>query len=80
LTLVKHDTCARRSIDFTMPKIHSCHRGPGEDLHLSLVDRILKVPRHQVPNNKSKIWLENLTCLWINTDRPKVLEIKRGIP
>jgi hypothetical protein len=57
-----------------MPRIHSCHLGPGEDLLLSLVDGILRVARHQVPNNKSKIWFENS-----GTDRPKVLQIKRGI-
>jgi hypothetical protein len=77
---VEHDTFATRSIDFTMSKIHIYESGLGEISHLSLVDEISKIARHQIPNDKSKIWFENLTYLWTNTNHPKVLKIKRGLP
>jgi hypothetical protein len=80
LTLVEHDTFATRGIDFTMSKIHRYQSGLGEISHLSLVDEILEIARRQIPNIESKIWFENLTCLWTNRNHPKVLQIKRGSP
>jgi hypothetical protein len=63
-----------------MSKIHTYQSGPADNPHLSLVDEILEIASRQISNNKFKIWFENLTCLWTNTNHPKVLQIKRGLP
>jgi hypothetical protein len=63
-----------------MSKIYRYQSGLGEISHLSLVDEILEIARYQISNDKSKIWFENLTCLWTNTNHPKVLQVKRGLP
>jgi hypothetical protein len=63
-----------------MSKIHRYRSGLGEISHLSLVDEILEIARYQISNDKSKIWFENLTCLWTNTNHPNVLQVKRGLP
>jgi hypothetical protein len=65
---------------FAMAKSNKIYPEAGEKADLSLVDKILEIGRHCVPNNKSRIWFENLTCLWTDTKHPKVLQIKRGIP
>lgn len=65
---------------FAMAKTNKIYPEAGEKADLSLVDKILEIGRHCVPNNKSRIWFENLTCLWTDTKHPKMLQIKRGIP
>jgi hypothetical protein len=65
---------------FAMAKPHKVHPEPRGNADLSLVDKILEIGCHCVPNKKSRIWFENLTCLWTDTRHPNVLQIKRGIP
>jgi hypothetical protein len=61
-----------------MAKTHKHHPEAGENSHLSLVDKILEIGHHRIPNEKSRIWFENLTCLWTDTNHSKVMQIKRG--
>ena len=63
-----------------MPGTHKTHPEAGENLHISLVDEILQIGHHQSLNNKSRIWFENLSCLWTDTNDSEKLQIKRGIP
>jgi hypothetical protein len=65
---------------FMMFGTHKTHPGAEENSHISLVDKILYIGHHQSPNNKSRIWFENLTCLWTDTNRSKTLQIRQGIP
>jgi hypothetical protein len=63
-----------------MSETHKTYPGAEENSHISLVDKILYVGHHRSPNNKSRIWFENLTCLWTDTNHPKTLQIRQGIP
>jgi hypothetical protein len=63
-----------------MSGTHKTHPEAEENLHISLVDKILQIGHHRSPNDKSRIWLKNLTCLWTDTNHPKTLQIKQGIP
>jgi hypothetical protein len=63
-----------------MTKTHKVHLEAGKTADPSLVDKILEIGRCRVSSEKSRIWFENLTCLWTDTRHPNVLQIKRGIP
>jgi hypothetical protein len=63
-----------------MSATHKIHPEAEENLHISLVDKILQIGHQQSPNDKSRIWFENLTCLWTDTYRSETLQIKQGIP
>jgi hypothetical protein len=65
---------------FMMSETHKCYPEAEENLHLSIVDKILQIGHHQIPNDKPRIWFKNLTCLWRDTNHPKTLQNKRGIP
>jgi hypothetical protein len=63
-----------------MSGTHKFHPEAEENSHISLVDKILQIGHHQSPNDKSRIWFENLTCLWTDTNHSETLQIKQGIP
>jgi hypothetical protein len=63
-----------------MSKIHKFHPEAGENSRLSLVDKMLEIGHHRIPNEKSRIWFENLTCLWTDANYTKVMQIVRGTP
>lgn len=63
-----------------MSWIHDAHLGAGEHHHPSLIQRILDIGQSGVPNDKSKAWSQNLTCLWISTRTSNSLQIIRGMP
>jgi hypothetical protein len=55
LVLVEHETFTPGSIDSMVSKTHRYHAGPGENLHLSLLDKVLKLALHRVPDDKLKV-------------------------
>ena len=61
-----------------MSAAHKFHPEAEENVHFSLIDEILRIGNYQSPNDKSKIWFENLTCLWIDTNHSKTLQIRQG--
>jgi hypothetical protein len=63
-----------------MAKTYKHYPEAGENSHFSLVEKIPEIGLHSVPNDKSRICFENLTCLWTDTSHPEVLQMKRGIP
>jgi hypothetical protein len=63
-----------------MSKTHEAHPEAGENSRLSLVGKMLEIGHHRIPNEKSRIWFENLTCLWTDTNYSKVMQIMRGTP
>jgi hypothetical protein len=63
-----------------MSGTHKFHPEAEENSHISLVDKILQIGHHRRPNDKSRIWFKNLTCLWTDTNHSKTLQIKQGIP
>jgi hypothetical protein len=63
-----------------MSGTHKTHPEAEENLHISLVDKILQIGHHRSSNDKPRILFKNLTCLWTDTDHPEVLQIKQGIP
>jgi hypothetical protein len=63
-----------------MSGTHKTHPEAEENLHISLVDKILQIGHHQSPNDKLRIWFENLICLWTDTNHSETLQIKQGIP
>jgi hypothetical protein len=63
-----------------MSATHKFHPEAEENSHFSLVDEVLQIGNYQRPNEKSKIWFGNLTCLWTDTNHSKTLQIKQGMP
>jgi hypothetical protein len=63
-----------------MSETHKFHPEAEENSHISLVNKILQIGYHQSLNKKSRIWFDNLTCLWTSTNHSKTLLIKQGIP
>jgi hypothetical protein len=63
-----------------MSGTHRSHPEAEDNSHYSLVDKILRIEHHRSPNDKSRIWFKNLTCLWTDTNHSKTLQIKQGIP
>jgi hypothetical protein len=61
---------------FAMAKTHKYYPEAGENSHFSFVEKILEIGLHSVPNDNSRIWFENLTCLWTDTRHPNVLQMK----
>jgi hypothetical protein len=64
-----------------MAKTHKYHPEAGKNSHLSLVDNNSRYWTPLRPtNDKTRIWSEDLTCLWTDANYLEVLQIKRGIP
>lgn len=63
-----------------MSATHETHPEAEENLHISLVDKILQIGHQQSRNDKSRIWFENLACLWTDTNHSETLQINQGIP
>jgi hypothetical protein len=63
-----------------MSATHKFRPEAEENAQFSLIDEILRIGNYQSPNDKSKIWFENLTCLWTDTNHSKTLQIRQGTP
>ncbi|KAM0714666.1 hypothetical protein Q7P37_009964 [Cladosporium fusiforme] len=66
--------------DFAMVDTRDKHAQYEESFHRTLVAKLLEIARFWAPNDKSEVWFENLSCLWLNANRPGALQVRQGTP
>jgi hypothetical protein len=68
------------NIDSAMTETRDYHLDAGRNSRPTLISTILDIARLHTPNNKSKSWFKNLSCLRMNAASPNTLQIVKGTP
>ena len=63
-----------------MTETRDYHLDAGRNSRPTLISTILDIARLHTPNNKSKSWFKNLSCLRMNAASPNTLQIVKGTP
>ena len=63
-----------------MTETRDAHLDAGRSSHPTLISTILDIAQLHTPNNKSKSWFKNLSCLQINAASTDTLQIVKGTP
>jgi hypothetical protein len=63
-----------------MTETRNTHLDAGRNPHPTLISTILDIARLRTPNNKSKSWFKDLSCLRMDAASLNTLQIVKGTP
>ena len=66
------------NIDSAMTETRNTHLDAGRNSRPTLISTVLDIARVHTPNNKSKSWFKNFSCLRMNAASPNTLHIVKG--